>query len=200
MQALLGDEKGFLLKQRLAIFNSKRNDPNNTEAVSNLSPYLHFGQLSAQRTAMEASKLRSKYKVRGSAPGSVLPFEYQTAWRTHLTHPEILHAQAAPHWRGAGEQWGVWGLSWQDGVDSFLEECVVRRELSDNYCLYTPKYDTLDACYDWARDTLNKHAGDQREYVYTRWGPGPCVLPSDAASSAGSASTALGTAPSQAWT
>ena len=45
---------------------------------------------------------------------------------------------------------------------------MVRRELSDNYCLYTPKYDTLDACYDWARDTLNKHAGDQREYVYTR--------------------------------
>ena len=60
------------------------------------------------------------------------------------------------------------GPCWQDGVDSFLEECVVRRELSDNYCLYTPKYDTLDACYDWARDTLNKHASDEREYIYTR--------------------------------
>lgn len=69
MQSLLGDDKGFLLKKRLSIFNSKRNDPNNTEAVSNLSPYLHFGQLSAQRTALEAGKLRSKFRVRADLGG-----------------------------------------------------------------------------------------------------------------------------------
>lgn len=32
-------------------------------------------------------------------------------------------------------------------VDSFLEELVVRRELSDNYCYYQPNYDNVsDAC------------------------------------------------------
>ena len=66
-QALLGKEKGFLLKQRLTIYNSKRNDPNNTEALSNLSPYLHFGQLSSQRAALETVKLKAKFKARGRA-------------------------------------------------------------------------------------------------------------------------------------
>jgi deoxyribodipyrimidine photo-lyase len=32
-------------------------------------------------------------------------------------------------------------------VDSFLEELVVRRELSDNYCYYQPNYDNVsNAC------------------------------------------------------
>ncbi len=53
-------------------------------------------------------------------------------------------------------------------MDAFLEESVVRRELSDNYCFYTPNYDTLDACYPWARETLQKHASDKREYIYTQ--------------------------------
>ena len=52
-------------------------------------------------------------------------------------------------------------------MDAFLEESVVRRELSDNYCFYVPNYDSLDACYDWAKDSLNKHRGDKREHVYT---------------------------------
>lgn len=56
----------------------------------------------------------------------------------------------------------------QEDVDAFLEESVVRRELSDNYCFYVPNYDSLDACYDWAKDSLNKHRGDVREHVYTR--------------------------------
>lgn len=69
LQAVLGKEKGFLMKQRLSIYNSKRNDPNNTEALSNLSPYLHFGQLSSQRAALEAVKLKAKFKARfGHAP------------------------------------------------------------------------------------------------------------------------------------
>jgi DNA photolyase len=32
------------------------------QALSNLSPWLHFGQLSPQRAALEAAKLRSRYK------------------------------------------------------------------------------------------------------------------------------------------
>jgi deoxyribodipyrimidine photo-lyase len=45
---------------------------------------------------------------------------------------------------------------------------VIRRELADNFCHYCQSYDSLDACYDWARDTLRVHAADKREYLYTR--------------------------------
>ena len=27
----------------------------------------------------------------------------------------------------------------------------MRRELSDNFCFYNPKYDSLEGCYDWAQ-------------------------------------------------
>jgi hypothetical protein len=32
------------------------------QALSNLSPWLHFGQLSPQRAALEAAKLRGKHR------------------------------------------------------------------------------------------------------------------------------------------
>ncbi|TVM17610.1 deoxyribodipyrimidine photolyase [Oceanidesulfovibrio indonesiensis] len=53
-----------------------------------------------------------------------------------------------------------------EGRESFLEELVVRRELSDNFCLHTPDYDSADCFPDWAEKTLAKHEGDVREYVY----------------------------------
>ena len=53
-------------------------------------------------------------------------------------------------------------------MESFFEELVVRRELADNFCWYSPKYDTLEGQkYDWARDTLRDHANDKRDRVYT---------------------------------
>ena len=55
----------------------------------------------------------------------------------------------------------------QEEVDSFLEEAVVRRELSDNFCYYEKNYDSLEACSDWAKESLAKHASDKREYVYS---------------------------------
>lgn len=47
---------GFLSPSRLKLYNDKRNDPNVPHALSGLSPYFHFGQLSAQRAALEAVK------------------------------------------------------------------------------------------------------------------------------------------------
>lgn len=49
----------------------------------------------------------------------------------------------------------------------FLEEAVVRRELSDNFCFYNPNYDNLKGAAGWAYLSLQKHARDKREYVYT---------------------------------
>lgn len=55
----------------------------------------------------------------------------------------------------------------QTGVDAFLEEAVVRRELSDNFCYYELDYDSLTCISDWAKDSLNKHRSDKREYTYS---------------------------------
>ena len=63
MQAL----KAFLTKERLGHFTADRNDPNKPEALSGLSPYLHYGQLGAQRMAYDAKQLRSKLKVLSSS-------------------------------------------------------------------------------------------------------------------------------------
>lgn len=43
------------IDKRLNIYAEQRNDPN-ARAVSNLSPYLHFGQISAQHVALEIQK------------------------------------------------------------------------------------------------------------------------------------------------
>lgn len=49
---------------------------------------------------------------------------------------------------------------------ALLEELIVRRELSDNFCLHCPEYDTFEAAPDWARRTLEKHRHDPRPYLY----------------------------------
>ena len=54
-----------------------------------------------------------------------------------------------------------------DDRGSFIEELVVRRELSMNYVAFEPEFDTYEALPDWARKTLEQHAGDEREYVYS---------------------------------
>jgi deoxyribodipyrimidine photo-lyase len=95
-------------------YDEKRNDPTEN-SVSNLSPYLHFGQISAQRVALEVKKSQAKSEKK----------------------------------------------------DSFLEELVVRRELSDNYCFYNEKYDQFEGFHPWAQKTLNEHRGDKREYLYS---------------------------------
>ncbi|KAL3156827.1 hypothetical protein ABBQ38_001097 [Trebouxia sp. C0009 RCD-2024] len=113
--ALTGSD-GFLSPARLETYNTMRNDPCSPKAVSTLSAYLHFGHISGQRVALEASKHRKKYKP---------------------------------------------------AVEAFLEEVVVRRELSDNYCHYEPNYDNIRGAAQWAQDSLEKHRTDPREYLYT---------------------------------
>ncbi len=52
-------------------------------------------------------------------------------------------------------------------ADTLIEEMVVRKELSDNFCLYQPLYDSLDGAPPWARRTLAAHACDARSYLYS---------------------------------
>jgi deoxyribodipyrimidine photo-lyase len=102
------------LAKKLSAYESKRNDPTE-DGVSNFSPYLHFGQISAQRVALEVQKKRVK----------------------------------------------------KESKDGFLEELIVRRELSDNFCFYNPDYDRFTGFPEWAQKTLNEHRGDKREYLYS---------------------------------
>jgi deoxyribodipyrimidine photo-lyase len=101
------------IDEKLAFYNTGRNNPIK-DAQSDLSPYLHFGQLSTQRVALEIEK--------SSIPG---------------------HIKA-----------------------SFLEELIVRRELSDNFCFYNPHYDSFNGFPQWAQKTLNEHRKDRRPYLY----------------------------------
>ncbi len=49
----------------------------------------------------------------------------------------------------------------------FMEELIVRRELSMNFAYYQPRYAEYAAVPDWARATLAEHAADPRPYLYT---------------------------------
>jgi deoxyribodipyrimidine photo-lyase len=55
-----------------------------------------------------------------------------------------------------------------NGTAAYLEEGMIRRELSDNFVYYEPyRYDSLLSAYEWAQETLRVHASDPREYVYS---------------------------------
>ncbi|PON57411.1 DNA photolyase class [Parasponia andersonii] len=60
MEVLKGTKDGFLTK-RLKTYSTDRNNPLKPGALSGLSPYLHFGQISAQRCALEARAVRKVY-------------------------------------------------------------------------------------------------------------------------------------------
>jgi deoxyribodipyrimidine photo-lyase len=49
----------------------------------------------------------------------------------------------------------------------FLEELIVRRELSFNFARFTSNFDSLASLPDWAKATLSKHAKDKRDPVFT---------------------------------
>ena len=51
---------------------------------------------------------------------------------------------------------------------SFIEELVVRRELSYNFIYYNENYnDFHHITYDWAYQTMEQHLTDPREYIYS---------------------------------
>lgn len=53
-------------------------------------------------------------------------------------------------------------------IDAFLEQLIVRRELSHNAAWFNPAYDRYEGLPDWARKTLHRHRRDKRDYLYSR--------------------------------
>ncbi len=53
------------------------------------------------------------------------------------------------------------------GRDIYLEELIVRRELSMNFACYNQAYDSFESLPSWARNTLKEHERDPRPWLYT---------------------------------
>ena len=101
------------LANKIASYGEKRNIPH-LDYQSDLSPNLHFGQISAQEIAVKT-------------------------------------------------------LEKAEATEDFLEELIIRRELSFNFVYYNQQYDgsLKDILPDWAFETLKEHSSDTREYNYS---------------------------------
>jgi deoxyribodipyrimidine photo-lyase len=55
----------------------------------------------------------------------------------------------------------------QTSKDAYLEEIIVRRELSYNFTRFNQKYDSLESLPDWVQKTMREHSEDKREIVYS---------------------------------
>ncbi|RHZ33929.1 hypothetical protein DYB26_007871 [Aphanomyces astaci] len=108
------------LKSKLAKYGTARNEPSG-DGSSNLSPYLHYGNISPVDIALQTKA------VAGTGP--------------------VLAASKA----------------------SFLEELIIRRELSMNFVWFNANYDLFEAALpNYAVQTLTQHAADKRPYTYTK--------------------------------
>ncbi len=52
--------------------------------------------------------------------------------------------------------------------EAFLEELIVRREVAENFCWYSRDYDRFEGAWDWAKQSLQAHWDDAREFCYTQ--------------------------------
>ena len=52
-------------------------------------------------------------------------------------------------------------------ADVYLEELIVRRELSLNFVYYNERYDDFEGLPQWAKKTLQEHQKDKRESIYS---------------------------------
>jgi deoxyribodipyrimidine photo-lyase len=80
----------------------------------------------------------------------------------HFGHISPLQVALAVRAASAGA-----GRAAREGAAAFLEELIVRRELSVNFVHYHARYDRFECLPAWCRATLEQHADDRRPYVYT---------------------------------
>ena len=55
----------------------------------------------------------------------------------------------------------------QSARDSYFNELIAWRELAINFVRYSQVYDSAECAEEWARKTIQEHARDQREQLYT---------------------------------
>jgi deoxyribodipyrimidine photo-lyase len=54
-----------------------------------------------------------------------------------------------------------------ESKEAYLEELIVRRELSYNMTRFNPNYDSLDALHEWVQKTMDEHRSDERQFLYS---------------------------------
>jgi deoxyribodipyrimidine photo-lyase len=100
------------ISDKLDRYKELRNDPTE-DCLSDMSPFLHFGQVSPLWVALQVAATDSP------------------------------------------------------GKDVYLEELIVRRELSMNFVHYNDHYWTSEGLPNWCQRTLADHEADPREYLYS---------------------------------
>lgn len=126
------------ITKKLTSYAHKRNDPT-IDAQSDLSPYLHYGMIAPQRVVLEV-----------------------------LKHDDKLIEDIIDIRKNKAKIDPQKQLTDSDHAGAFLEELIVRRELSDNFCFYNENYDSVLGFPDWAKKSLEKSRTDTREYLYTK--------------------------------
>ena len=122
------------LKDHLHNYHEKRNDAQ-AEGTSFLSPYLHFGHMSA----------------------------HEVFWKI-MNHVKWSPTQVSNIRKGQREDF--WRLP--PGVESFLDQLVVWREIGFNTCFHVDNHDSFDSLPNWAKDTLLAHSDDHKEHIYSQ--------------------------------
>ena len=51
--------------------------------------------------------------------------------------------------------------------EAFLEELIIRKELADNFCLYSKSFKDFSDIPNWAKISLDNHKYDIRPYIYS---------------------------------
>lgn len=82
-------------------------------------------------------------------------------WLSHLS-PYLHFGQISPLQVALQVQ-----ATGSPGAAAFLEELVVRRELSMNFVFYNPQYDAFAGLPAWAQRSLAEHQDDPRPYLYS---------------------------------
>ena len=51
--------------------------------------------------------------------------------------------------------------------ETFLEELIIRKELADNFCLYSKSFKDFSSIPNWSKISLDNHKYDIRPYIYS---------------------------------
>ncbi|MDB9924658.1 deoxyribodipyrimidine photo-lyase [bacterium] len=128
--------------KKLEQYSTNRNNPG-LGLQSHLSPYVHYGQISVVYLTHKAMQVaRGEGNLSGESSNS-------------QSNSSKYVPKQAP------------SPALQRGVDKYLDELVIRRELAVNFVLHEKNYDTYLGIPQWARNTLQEHSGDARKYTYT---------------------------------
>jgi deoxyribodipyrimidine photo-lyase len=132
------------VERRLGAYEDNHSHPD-ADGTSRLSPYLHFGHLSAHEI-FSAVMTHERWTTRRLAGGAGVAG---------------IHGPGRPA-RGARAGW--WGLP--ASAELFLDQLTVWREVAFNAAEWMPGYDTYATLPAWARQTLERHRDDPRPHRY----------------------------------